>query len=314
MERAGQPRILVCDLIDDGALALLRREARVDLRTGLDPAELVDLVEGYDGLVVRGTTRVTSEVLEAGTSLRGVARVGFSVDNIDVAAATERGIRVVHSPGARTEAVAELTLGLMLAVLRGIPAADRSLKAGRWERRAFSGRQLAGKTVGVVGYGRVGREVARLARACRATVKAYTRTPRPLEHARQVAFQELLADSDVVTLHATLTPDTHRLIDADAIARMKDGVVIINTAAGGLIDEAALLAALERGKVAGAGLDVFAAEPPVNRALVEHPRVVCTPHIGGRTVEADQAVSLLAIQGLLAILRGEQPENVVNPQ
>lgn len=313
MERAGQPRILVCDPIDDGALDLLRREARVDVRTALDPDELVDVVGAYDGLVVRGTTEVTSEVIEAATALRGIARVGFAVDNIDVAAASERGILVVHSPGARTQAVAELTIGLMLAVLRQIPAADRSLKEGRWERRAFRGRQLAGMTVGVVGYGRIGREVARLARAFGATVKAYTQTPRPLEHAKHVDFQDLLSESDIVTLHATLTPTTRHLIDRRAIDQMRDGVVIINTAAGGLIDEPALLEAIERGKVAGAGLDVFATEPPAARELIEHPRVVTTPRIGGSTVEADREVSTLALESLLAVLRGEQPETVVNP-
>ncbi|ACZ38950.1 hydroxyacid dehydrogenase [Sphaerobacter thermophilus] len=314
MEGAGQPRILVCDPIDDGALDLLRRHARVDVRTSLAPDELVDIVGGYDGLVVRGTTQITSEVIEAATALRGIARVGFAVDNIDIDAATERGIVVVHSPGARTYAVAEMTIGLILAVLRHIPAADRSVKAGRWERRAFRGRQLRGATVGVIGYGRIGREVARLAHAFGATVKAYTQTPRPLEHAKQVDFQALLASSDIITLHATLTSATRQLINREAIEQMRDGVVIVNTASGGLIDEAALLEALDRGKVAGAGLDVFADEPPSLRALVEHPRVVTTPRIGGSTQEADRAVSELALQSLLAVLRGEQPAVAVNPQ
>ena len=313
MADAGRPRVLVCDPLDEHALDILRHETQVDVRTELSPDELVDVVAAYDALVVRSATQVTSEVLEAGSALRVVARAGVGVDNVDVDAASDRGILVVNAPGASTQAVAELTIGLILALLRRIPIADRTMKAGRWEKSHLRGREFAGKTLGVIGYGRIGHEVAGIGRAFGARVLVFTQPTRPIEYGQQVSFEELLHESDIITLHVNYSASAASLIDAAAIARMKDGVYLINTSRGGIIDEAALLEALESGKVGGVGLDVFVEEPPGASALVKHPHVVCTPHVGAATAEAQRAVGAIAAHSLLAVLRGERPDTIVNP-
>ncbi|HET9013978.1 MAG TPA: hydroxyacid dehydrogenase [Thermomicrobiaceae bacterium] len=313
MAETARPRVLVCDPLDEHALEILRHETQVDVRTGLTQDELIDIVAAFDALVVRSATQVTSEVLEAASALRVVARAGVGVDNIDVDAASERGVLVVNAPGASSQAVAELTVGLILSLLRRIPTADRTMKAGRWEKAHLRGREFAGKTLGVIGYGRIGHEVAGLARAFGARVLVYTVLTRPIEHGQAVSFEELLAESDIITIHVNVTDRAASLIDAAAIARMKDGVYLINTSRGGIIDEAALLEGLESGKVGGVGLDVFVDEPPGASALVKHPHVVCTPHIGAATAEAQRAVGAIAAHSLLAVLRGERPDTIVNP-
>lgn len=313
MDRGSRPRILVCDPLDDGALDLLRQAARVDVQTSLAPDELVAIIDGYDALVIHNSTTITSEVIEAGSTLRAIARAGVSYDNIDVDAATQNGVYVINAPGAATNAVAELTIGLILALLRQMPAANRSLKAGHWHRQKLRGQQLSSQTLGVIGYGRIGREVARLARAFGAKVLAHTRTLRPMEHAERIAFDRLLAESDIISLHAPLTDATRHLINRETIQQMRTGAYIINTSAGGLIDEAALLEALESGKIAGAGLDVFANEPPGDSPLLRHPHVICTPRLGAHTAEVRRTAAMIAVQGLLAVLRGEPSEYVVNP-
>lgn len=314
MLQGGQPRILVCDPLDASALDLLGQEARVDVQTNLSHDELVEIVSGYDALVVRSGTQVTRDVIAAGSALRAIARAGVGVDNVDLEAATERGIPVVNAPGASMTAVAELTFGLMLALLRELPRANASMKQGRWEKSKFRGHQLRDKTLGVIGYGRIGREVARLGQAFGAKVIATTRSSRPMEYAQRVDLDRLLAESDIISLHTAYRVDSQYLIDSTAFQRMKDGVYIVNTARGPLIDEDALLAALESGKVAGAGLDVFEREPPGASPLVTHRRVICTPHIGAATREAQQEIGQITVRGLLAILRGEHPESVINPQ
>jgi len=314
MADAARPRVLVCDPLDEHALEILGHETRLDVRTGLNRDELIDIVADFDALVVRSATQVTSEVLEAGSLLRVVARAGVGVDNIDVEAATERGILVVNAPGASTQAVAELTIGLIMSLLRRIPIADHTMKAGRWEKAHLRGREFAGKTLGVIGYGRIGHEVAGIARAFGARVVVYTVLTRPIEHGQAVGFEELLTESDIITVHVNYSATATSLIDAGTIARMKDGVYLINTSRGGIIDETALLEALESGKVAGVGLDVFVDEPPGASPLVRHPHVVCTPHIGASTAEAQRAVGAIAAHSLLAVLRGERPDTIVNPQ
>lgn len=314
MDRGAMPRILVCDPLDEEALDLLNREAQVDIRTGLTPDELVDIVAGYDALVVRSSTQVTSEVIEAGSQLRAIARAGVGVDTIDVDAATEHGVVVVNAPGASAQAVVELTFGLILTMLRRLYSANRTTKAGRWEKSKLRGRQIAGQTLGVVGYGRIGREVSRIGQAFGARVITATLQDRPPEYAERVDFDRLLAESDIITLHVPLTAQTASMIDAEAIRKMKDGVYLVNTSRGGIVDEAALLEGLNSGKVAGAALDVFAVEPPGESELVKHPRVVVTPHIGGSTLEAQRAVGMIAVRGMLAVLRGERTDTVVNPR
>lgn len=314
MSQAVRSRILVCDPLSEPAMDLLRDQAEIDVKTGLSNDELIEVVDGYDALVVRSATQVTGEVIEAGTGLRAIARAGIGLDNIDVEAATERGIVVLNTPGASTQAVAELTIALILDLLRHVDVADRAMKEGRWEKSRLRGRQLSEQTVGVIGYGRIGREVARLCCAFGARVVATTRSPRPLEYAERVNLDALLTESDIVTLHAAPRASGAPLLDAAAIARMKDGAYLVNASRGALVDEVALLDALNTGKLAGAGLDVFAQEPPGGSALVRHPKVICTPHIGAATVAAQRAVGLIAARGLLAVLRGERPETIVNPQ
>ncbi len=309
------PRVLVCEPLHQDALDLLAANARVDVRTGLSRDELLDIVDAYDALVVRSKTQVSGDVIEAGINLRVIARAGIGVDNIDVDAATEHGIAVVNAAGASAQSVAELTLGLILALLRHIPTADRTMKAGQWEKPRLIGRQLGGLTVGVVGYGRIGREVARLVAAFGTRVLVATNNNHTYpQHGEPVPFDRLLGESDIVTLHKRLERATECLIDADAIAKMKDGAYLVNTARGALVDERALLDALNSGKLAGAALDVFAQEPPGATALVVHPRVICTPHLGASTVEAQRAVGIVAVKSLLAVLKGQQPETIVNRQ
>lgn len=309
-------RILVSDKISDEAVGMLRQGAEVDIRTGLSPDELVAAVPAYDGLVVRSATQVTREAIAAGAAgrLRGIARAGVGIDNIDVAAATEHGVLVVNTPGANAQAVAELVVGMMLDLLRHISTGTRSLRDGRWEKSALSGHQLSAETVGIVGYGRVGRSVARLVSAFGAKVLAYDAFAfQPATGSEeQVDLDRLFAESDIITLHTSLNDQSRDLIDRDSIARMKDGVLIINTSRGEVVNEADLLAALESGKVAGVGLDVFQQEPPGASPLIAHPNVVCTPHIGAATAEAQQEVGRIAARSLLAVLTGGLPDTIVN--
>ena len=266
--------------------------ASVDLtdRKGISAEELLDVIGDYDAMIVRGRTKVTEEVLSAAKNLKVVGRMGVGVDNIDLDAARKHGITVVNAPVATTVSVAELTMGLMLGLLRNIPKADAGLKAGKWLKKELVGGELFQKTLGVIGFGHIGEAVGRRALAFDANVIAYdpVRPPTEIEAAgaKAVSLDELLAQSDLITLHIPHIPPTHYLLNQAAFEKMKDGVRIICAARGGVIEESALLAALESGKVAGAALDVFEAEPPGESPLAMHPRVVATPHIGAQTGEA----------------------------
>ncbi len=309
-------RVLVSDPLAEAGVAILRREAAVDARTGLAPDELRRILPGYDALIVRSETRVTPELLAAGTALRVVTRAGVGTDNIDVAAATERGIVVLNTPGPNAIAAAEHTLALTLALLRHIPSADASLKAGRWERKAFVGRELYRKTLGILGLGRIGREVATRARAFGMETLVYDPYVSPAAAealgARALPLDDVLARAEIITLHLPLLPETAGLIGARELARMRDGVYVVNCARGGLVDEAALAGALASGKVAGAALDVFEREPPVGSPLLALPNVVVTPHLAASSVEAQLGVGIVAAESTLAALRGELVENAVN--
>ena len=286
-------RILVSDSIAQEGIDLLARTAAVDVRLGLSPDELLAAIPAYDALVVRSQTVVTGDLIRASERLRIVARAGVGVDNIDVAAATEQGVVVVNAPMGNAVSTAELTVVLLLALARHIPAADASLRQGGWDRKAFLGVEVRGKTVGLVGLGQVGSAVARRLRAMEMHVLAVDPYV-PDERARMVGVElveldDLLRRADFVSLHTVLTDETRRLIGRDQIALMKPEARIINTARGGLIDEGALLEALEAGKLAGAALDVFEQEPPSAKALLEHPRVVVTPHLGASTLGGARA-------------------------
>jgi D-3-phosphoglycerate dehydrogenase len=302
-------KILLTDGLEENGKVILRSKAEVVDQKGISAEDLLNVVGDYDALIVRGRTKVTAAVFEAGKKLKVVGRAGVGVDNIDLAAAKEHGVTAVNSPLATTVAVAELTLSLMLSVVREVPRADASMKAGQWLKKEFEGRELYGKTLGVIGFGRIGSAVAARAKAFEMKILAYD----PLIPAEEivkrggepVSFDELLAQSDVITMHMPLTADSRNLLNAAAFSKMKEGVFVVCAARGGVIDEDALLEALNSGKVAGAALDVFAAEPPGQTALVAHPRVIDTPHVGAQTVEAQARAANDIAEEVLNALEGK---------
>jgi len=306
--RMSQFAILITDGLEETGQAILRSAARVGDRTGLSPADLLSVIDEYDALVVRGRTKVTSQVFEAARRLKVVGRAGVGVDNIDLEAARSHAVTVVNAPLSTTLAVAELTFGLLLSLCRDLPRADAAMKRGEWLKKELEGVELHGKTLGVLGMGRIGAEVARRAVIFGMSVLGYDPLV-PHEEIRQrgakpVSLDELYARSDFVSLHLPLTAGTRSMVDAQAFGRMKRGVRLVCAARGGIIDEAALLSALESGHVAGAALDVFAAEPPDATALVRHPRVIASPHIGAQTKEAQARAAEDIANEVLAALRG----------
>jgi D-3-phosphoglycerate dehydrogenase len=302
-------KILLTDGLEENGKAILRSKAEVVDQSGISAEDLLNVVGDYDALIVRGRTKVTAAVFDAGKKLKVVGRAGVGVDNIDLAAAKAHGVTVVNSPLATTVAVAELTLSLMLSMVREIPRADASMKAGKWLKKEFEGRELYGKTLGVIGFGRIGSAVAARAKAFEMKILAYDPLVPAEEIAKrggeQVSFDELLAQSDVITMHMPLTADSRNLLNAEAFNKMKDGVYIVCAARGGVIDEDALLEALNNGKVSGAALDVFATEPPGPTALVAHPRVIDTPHVGAQTVEAQARAANDIAEEVLNALEGK---------
>jgi len=310
-------RVLVCDPIaDDGIAALKRFGAQVDVRTGLTLEELLAAVDSYEALIVRSETRLTREVIEAAGSLQVIGRAGIGVDNIDIQAATEKGVVVVNAPTGNIISAAEHAIALMLALARHIPEANASLKAGRWERERFRGLEVRGKTLGIVGLGQVGSEVARRARGLEMRVLAHDPFV-PEERARGlgvelVSFEELLRESDFLTVHTTLTEGTRRLIGEAELQKMKPTARIINTARGGIVDEEALEAALTDGRLAGVALDVFETEPLTSHPLFGNQKVVVTPHLGASTTEAQERVSLDVAEQIIAVLKGDPAQYAVN--
>ena len=285
--------------------------ASVDLadRKGISAEDLLTVIGEYDAIIVRGRTKVTEDVLAAGKNLKIVGRMGVGVDNIDLEAAKKHGVAVVNAPVATTVSVAELTVGLMLSLLRDIPRADAGLKAGKWLKKELVGTELFQKTLGVIGFGHIGEAVAHRAMAFDMDVIAFdpVRPANEIEAAgaKAVSLDELLAQSDLITMHIPHIPATHYLLNEAAFAKMKDGVRIVCAARGGVIEETALLAALESGKVAGAALDVFEAEPPGESALAMHPHVVATPHIGAQTSEAQLRAGYDILSEVVAGLDGK---------
>jgi D-3-phosphoglycerate dehydrogenase len=303
------PRVLISDKLEAGGLDLLRQAGLdVDNRPGLSGPALQEALQAAEGMVVRSGTRVTAELLEKPGKLRAIVRAGVGVDNIDVAAATRKGIVVMNTPGGNTVSTAEHTITLLLSLARHIPPADSSIHQGKWERSKFVGTQLAGKTLGVVGLGRVGREVARRAAAMDMKVVGYDPFLAP-ERAAQLGIESmpdlatLLPRCDFLTVHTPLTAETTSLIGPRELALMKKGARIINCARGGIINEEALAEALRSGHIAGAALDVFVQEPPPgDHPLLKLPNVVVTPHLGASTVEAQESVALEAAQLLIDFL------------
>eukprot|EP00198_Chlamydomonas_reinhardtii_P003095 XP_001692431.1 D-3-phosphoglycerate dehydrogenase [Chlamydomonas reinhardtii] len=312
--------VLVTEKLGDAGLDRLRLTCNVETAYGLTQEELCAKVSLVDALIVRsGTKRVTRAVFEASHGrLKVVGRAGVGVDNVDLAAATEAGCLVVNAPTANTVAAAEHGIALLCAMARNIPQADASMKAGSWDRSAYVGTSLAGKTIAVYGFGKVGSEVSRRARGLGLTVVAYDPYASAEKAAAQgvqlVTFDEALQVADFHTLHMPLTPGTKGLFNDSAFARMKRGARIINVARGGVIDEAALLRALESKQVAQAALDVFLEEPPSfeNHPLVHRPDVICTPHLGASTTEAQEGVALEVVEAVVDALAGNLSVNAVN--
>ena len=309
-------KVLVSDPIAKEGIELLQSQAEVDVRLGLKPEELIAIIGDYDALAVRSETKATAKVIEAGKRLQVIARAGVGIDNIDVEAATQRGIVVVNAPTGNTIAAAEHTIALMLALARHIPQAHTSLKSGEWRRADFVGVEVRNKILGVIGLGNVGSQVARMAQGLEMRVIAqdpfispdYARTLR----IEPVTLEELLKTSDFITLHIPLTSATRGLIGAKELTLVKPSVRIINCARGGLVDEEALLQALEEGRVAGAAVDVFSKEPAIDNPLLHSDKVIVTPHLGASTAEAQTSVAVDAAEQILAVLQGRSPRYAVN--
>jgi D-3-phosphoglycerate dehydrogenase len=302
-------KILIADGLDAKGIAVLSSAGEVADRTGISVEDLLKEIGEYDALIVRSRTKVTPAVLDAGIRLKVVGRAGIGVDNIDLASASAHGVTVVNSPLATTVTVAELALGMMLALAREIPRADATIKAGKWLKKEFEGTELFGKTLGVIGFGRIGSTMAKRASAFDMRVLAYDRlkdaNETRLNGGNPVELDELLAESDFISLHLPLTADTKNMLNAETFSKMKDGVYIVNASRGGIVDEDALVAALDSGKVAGAAFDVFASEPPGITPFVSHPKVICTPHVGAQTVEAQARAGYDIATEIVAALKGE---------
>ncbi|MFQ5711329.1 MAG: hydroxyacid dehydrogenase [Candidatus Geothermarchaeales archaeon] len=298
----------MCDPIDEKGIRILRDEGLiVDVKPRITPEELLREVERYQGLIVRGRTKVTKEVIDRGRTLRVIVRAGAGLDNIDVEYASERDIKVINTPEALSNAVAELTIGLMIALGRGICRGHEALKRGEWVKGKLIGRELKGKTIGIVGMGKIGRHVADKALGLGMKVSAYDVIPLSQEYkdkgVREVEhIDEVFADSDYITLHVPLMEETHHMVDEKLLRKMKSSAFLINASRGAVIDTEALIRALRGGWIAGAALDVFEVEPPIGSELLKFENVVATPHIGGQSVEAQREASITAAKKLIQAL------------
>ncbi len=308
-------KILVTDKTEQEVLNQLKSSGHEIVFNEMDPATLLAEIGKYDALMVRSRTKVTAEVIERGkNSLKVIGRAGIGVDNIDLAAASKYNIKVVNAPTGSTVSVAELTLGLLLCAARSIPQADRSMKQGLWEKKTFKGVELSEKTLGIIGIGRIGVELAKRAMACNMKVIAYDKyvTKSPMHGIALVPLDQLLASADYISLHIPFNKQEGAVLKEAEFAMMKKGVILVNCARGGTVDEKALLKALQEGRVRAAGLDVYEAEPPVLKDLVNQPNVICTPHIGASTKEGQLRAGSICAEQMLLVLSGKTPEFWVN--
>ncbi len=311
-------RVLVSDALSAEGIAILEEAEGIeaDVKTGMSPEELKAAIAPYDAIVIRSSTKLTADVIEAAESLRAIGRAGIGVDNIDVEAATKKGVIVMNTPGGNTVTTAEHALSLMMSLVRNIPQASMSMKGGKWEKKRFQGRELRGKTLGVVGLGNIGSIVADRALGLKMKVLAYD----PFiskERAAEVGVElkdldELLGSSDIVTVHIPKLEETHNLVGAEALAKMKPGAYLVCAARGGIVDEEALLEALDSERLRGAALDVFFKEPPGLTPLIEHERVICTPHLGASTQEAQSAVAVQVAEQIVDYLNHGTIRNALN--
>jgi D-3-phosphoglycerate dehydrogenase len=309
-------RILVAEPVAAEGLDALRAEHEVDVRTGLSPDELRAIIGDYDALVVRSQVKVDAELIAAGSRLVVIGRAGVGVDNVDIEAATRAGITVVNAPTGNTIAAAEHTIGLLFALARRIAAADASVRRGEWQRSRFTGVELRGKTLGIIGLGKIGQAIAARARGFEMTVLGhdpYVTAEQAANHGVEaVSFEALLERSDVVTVHVPMSRGTRGLIGEAALARMKPGAFLLNVARGGVVDEAAVARALVQGTLGGAAIDVYEQEPPTDSPLLEAPNTVLTPHLGASTAEAQILVATEVADQILDVLDGRPARYAVN--
>jgi len=311
-------KILVSDAIEEKGLALLKSEKdiQVDVKTKLPPDELKSIIGDYDALLVRSATKVTKDIILAGKKLKVIGRAGVGVDNVDLETATKQGIIVMNTPEGNTISTCEHTISMLLALNRNIPQAYAAVRQKEWKRDRFIGAELAGKTLGIIGYGRIGREVAKRVQAFGMRILAYDPfiSPNGMSdpHVEISDLDTVLSQSDYITVHTPLTRETEHLINDKTFQKMKNGVRIVNCARGGIIDEKALYSAIKSGKVKGAALDVFEKEPPGDNPLLELEQVIVTPHLGASTEEAQENVSVAVAKQVVDVLMGREIRNAVN--
>lgn len=302
-----KPKILITDKIHESAINEAKKFAYVDVDFGCSHENLLKKIGKYDALIVRSATKVTGDIIDA-SNLKIIGRAGVGLDNIDLDAAKKKGIAVVNSPEAPTIAVTELVFGAILALMRNIIPADRTMKEGIWEKNLFTGNELYGKTLGIIGFGRIGREVAIRARAFGMRITAYdphiTREDTREFNAELVELNTILRNSDIITLHLPLTDGTRNILNEDRLKLMKKSAILVNAARGGIIDEKALYSVLKKGKIKGAALDVFENEPPVNSKLLTLENVVLTPHLGASTEEAQINSGTVVVEKIRNFFRG----------
>ncbi|MBI4393654.1 MAG: hydroxyacid dehydrogenase [Euryarchaeota archaeon] len=304
-------KIIVPETISEAGLKVLRERFDVDTKA-MDRAEIEEAIRGADALLVRSATKVDGKLIELGGRLKVIGRAGVGVDNIDVPAAAKRGIVVVNAPTAATESVAELTIGMMLALARGLPRADGSMKRGEWLKKDLMGTQLHDKTLGLIGIGRIGARVAEIAKALGMTIVAYdpfvdAGTMVRYNATKMTSPQEVVERADFVSMHLLLNDETRNLMDASLLSKMKPGAFLVNVSRGGVIDEKALYDALKAKRLAGAALDVYESEPPKASPLLTLENVILTPHIGASTREAQDAAGLIVAEDVKRVLLGERP-------
>ncbi|MBM3148891.1 MAG: phosphoglycerate dehydrogenase [Chloroflexi bacterium] len=309
-------KVLVADPMAEEGIEVLKRQVEVDVKLKLKPEELKSIIGDYEALIVRSETKATADIIEAGKKLQVIARAGVGLDNIDLEAATRKGIVVVNAPTGNTIAAAEHAIALMMALARHVPQANARLKSGVWQRSEYMGTELRGKTLGVVGLGNVGSAVARRAQAFEMRLIGYDPFVSS-EYANNlgvelVSMDKLIRESDFITLHLPLNSDTKGLIGAKELSKMKHTARIINCARGGLVDEEALYKAVEAGKIAGAAVDVFVKEPVAENVLFKSDKIIVTPHLGASTAEAQTSVALEVVEQVLAVLRGQPARYAVN--
>ncbi|MBI4764503.1 MAG: phosphoglycerate dehydrogenase [Deltaproteobacteria bacterium] len=311
-------KILVSDNLSETGVEILKKAQgfEVDVKTGLTPDELKSIIKDYDGLVIRSATKVTTDLIQAADKLKVVGRAGIGLDNVDIPAASQRGIVVMNTPEGNTITTAEHTISLLLSLARKIPQATASLKGQKWEKKKFEGREIFNKTLGIIGTGKIGSIVADRAKGLKMKVIAYDPFIQPeiLENQgiEPVTLEELYQRADFITIHTPKTKDTLGLINAQAISKMKDGVMIVNASRGGIVDEQALFEGLKSGKVGGAALDVFETEPPGGSPLLDLDNFICTPHLGASTAEAQVNVAVAVAEQIVDYLLFGVIKNAVN--